>query len=84
MRVEVAGRLVGQHQRRVHGQGAGDGDALLLAAGQLVGEMLLAVGQADLVEQMAGAFDISASGRPRATSSGIATFSTAVKAGIRW
>ena len=35
-RVEVAGRLVGQHDRRVVDQRAGDRHALLLAAGQLV------------------------------------------------
>ena len=34
-RVEVAGRLVGQDQRRVGDQRPGDGDPLLLAAGQL-------------------------------------------------
>src|SRR3712207_4001869 len=36
-RVEVAGGLVGQQHRRAGDQGAGDGDALLLAAGHLVG-----------------------------------------------
>ena len=30
--VERAGRLVEEHHLRFHGQGAGDGDALLLAA----------------------------------------------------
>ena len=35
LRVEVAGRLVGEQQPRRIGDGAGDGDALLLAAGQL-------------------------------------------------
>ena len=35
--VEVAGRLVGQQQGRAHHDGAADGDALALAAGQLVG-----------------------------------------------
>ena len=30
--VEVAGRLVGEDQRRARGRRAGDGDALLLAA----------------------------------------------------
>ena len=30
--VEVAGRLVGEDQRRARGDRAGDGDALLLAA----------------------------------------------------
>ena len=31
--IEIAGRLIGQHDPRVVGQRAGDGDALLLAAG---------------------------------------------------
>ena len=33
--VEIAGRLVGEHQRRLVGERAGDRDALLLAARQL-------------------------------------------------
>jgi hypothetical protein len=36
LRIEVAGRLVGQHQRRIAHQRAGDRHPLLLAAGQLV------------------------------------------------
>ena len=47
--VEVAGRLVGEDQLGVADQGAGDGDALLLAARQLARPMLGAVGDADLV-----------------------------------
>ena len=35
--VEVAGGLVGQQDRGLHDQGAGDGHALALAAGELVG-----------------------------------------------
>ena len=35
--VEVAGRLVRQENRRVHGEGAGDGDTLALATRQLIG-----------------------------------------------
>src|SRR5436190_13916401 len=37
LRVEVAGRLVGEQDGRVVHQGARDGDALALTAGQLVG-----------------------------------------------
>ena len=51
-RVEVAGRLVGQQQRRLVDQRARDGDALLLAARQLIRMMLRAVGQADRVERL--------------------------------
>ena len=36
LRVERGGRLVEQHELRLHGQRPGDGDALLLAARQLV------------------------------------------------
>ena len=35
--VERGGRLVEQHELRVHRQRPGDGDALLLAAGELRG-----------------------------------------------
>src|SRR5690606_933325 len=37
--VEAAGRLVGQHQRRLVDQGAGDGHALLLTAGEAGGKL---------------------------------------------
>ncbi len=46
-RVEVAGRLVGEHHRRARDERAGDGDALLLAAGQLRRAVREPVGQAD-------------------------------------
>jgi len=49
--VEVAGRLAGDEQGRVVDQGAGDRDALLLAAGQLGGQRAAAIGQADRAEQ---------------------------------
>ena len=35
MFIKVAGRLVGEHQRRFVGEGPGDGHALLLAPGEL-------------------------------------------------
>ena len=44
--VEVAGRLVGQQQRRVVDERARDRDALLLAAGELVGEVVQLRGEA--------------------------------------
>ena len=53
-RVERRSGLVEQHDVRLHGQGAGDGHALLLAAGKLV-RVLVGVGQqADLVQQRQG------------------------------
>ena len=51
-RVEVPGRLVGQqHERPVHAR-AGDRDALLLAAGELVGEVVELVAEADELEDL--------------------------------
>jgi hypothetical protein len=49
-RVEVPGGLVGQQDRRAVDEGARDRHALLLAAGQLVGEALLLAPQADELE----------------------------------
>ena len=53
LRVQRAGRLVEKHHFRFHGQGAGDGDALLLAAGKLgrIGSGFVA--QADFGQQSA-------------------------------
>ena len=51
LRVEVAGRLVGEHDRRARDQRARDGDALLLAAGQLGRAVVQAVADADRVDQ---------------------------------
>ncbi len=48
--VEVAGRLVGEQDARAAGEGAGDGNALLLAAGKLVRQMPAAVAHADPLE----------------------------------
>ena len=45
--VEIAGRLVGQQDRGLVDQRPGDGDALLLAAGKLVGPVAHAIAQAD-------------------------------------
>ena len=55
-RVEVAGRLVGEHDARLDREGACDRDALLLAARQMRGQMVRALGQPDLGEQLERAF----------------------------
>jgi len=52
--VEVAGRLVGEHDGRVSHQGSGDRDALLLAAGQLAGPVRHPVAEAHQVEHGRG------------------------------
>ena len=48
--VEVAGGLVGEDDRRAADQGPGTGDALLLAAGELVGPVVQPVPEADGVD----------------------------------
>src|SRR5215217_5874791 len=52
VRVEVAGRLVGDEYRRLRDEGAGDGDALLLPAGELVRVLLRLRAQAHEVEYL--------------------------------
>ena len=47
LRVEVGERLVHQHQRRLDDDGAGDGDALLLPARKLAGQLVLLTLQTD-------------------------------------
>ena len=49
--VEVAGRLVGEQDRRLVEERAGDRDALLLAARQLIRMVLGPIGKADGVER---------------------------------
>ena len=49
-RVEVAGGLVGEDDLGPAGEGPGDGDALLLAAGELARAVVEAVGEADGVD----------------------------------
>ena len=49
--VEVPGRLVGEDHPRLDGEGAGDRDALLLAAGEMRRQMVGAIGEADLGEE---------------------------------
>ena len=71
--VEVAGRFVGEEQRRIVGQRARNRDALLLAAGELRRVMVRAVGQAHLGEQAKSR--AAAASRAPAISIGTRTFS---------
>ena len=52
--VEVAGRLVGEHDERLVAERAGDRDPLTLAARERRGQMLGAVGEPDLLQQLRG------------------------------
>jgi hypothetical protein len=54
--VEVAGRFVGEDEVGVGDDGAGDGDALFLAAGELAGEVVHAVFEANEFEGGGGVF----------------------------
>ena len=54
VRVEVRGRLVGEEEGRRAGEGAGDGDPLLLPAREVAREERLPVGEADGVEDALG------------------------------
>ena len=53
VRVEVAGGLVGEQQARRIGDRAGDGDALLLAAGEFAGAMIEALAEAEEGQELA-------------------------------
>ena len=53
--VEVAAGLVGEDDGGVVDEGAGDGDALLLAPAHLVGLVVLPVGQAEVFQELQGA-----------------------------
>ena len=53
--VEVAGRLVSQHDGRLADQSSGDGDPLALPARELGGTGVRTLGQADQVEGVEGA-----------------------------
>ena len=60
--VEVAGRLVGEHQVRVVDQGAGQGDPLLLAARQRLRVRAGAIAEPDLGEEIERAIAIGGCG----------------------
>src|SRR5258706_1025955 len=54
--IQCAGGFIGEEDGGVGYDGAGDGDALALAAGELVGLVVRAVGEADDVEGFEGTF----------------------------
>ncbi len=56
--VQVARRFIGKNQNRVIDEGAGDADALLLAAGQFAGEMVRAIGKAHPFQSFEGFFAV--------------------------
>ena len=52
--VEVTGGLVGEEELRFGDERAGEGDALLLAAGEFAGAVVGAVGEFDLCKPFGG------------------------------
>ena len=81
--VERRGRLVEQHQLRLHGQRAGDRHALLLAAGKRDRIGVALVAEADAVEQLLGALRASSRDTPLTRIGARITFSSAVMCGNR-
>jgi hypothetical protein len=53
--VEIAGGFVGEEEAGLVGEGAGNGDALLFAAGEVVGFAMGFVAKTDEIEQVVGA-----------------------------
>ncbi len=70
VRVEVAGRLVGEDETRLVGQRAGDGGALLLAARQLRRAVIDAVGETQRAQHLRGALRRRRGGCGRGSSAG--------------
>ena len=79
--VEIAGRLVRDEDRGIGRQRARQRDALLLAAGKLRRIMVQSVAETDRRKFLRGA--LARHRRLPASSSGTATFSSAVMVGIR-
>ena len=59
LRIEVAGRLIAQHQTRLPNQGASDRHPLLLTSRQLSGTMIDSRRQADAIDEHPGTREIA-------------------------
>ena len=84
MLVEIAGRLVGEDQRRPVGERAGDRDALLLAARQLGRAMVEPLGEAERAEQLLGPLARGSRARRRGRAAAGRHSRRALKSGSRW
>ena len=82
-RVERAGRLVGDDDLGAVGERARDGDALALAAGELVGPLVRMLGKSERAEQSRPRSRISASDMTPAARIGSSTLSSEVNSGSR-
>ena len=81
--IEGGGRLVEQHELRVHAERAGDGDALLLAAGELARIFVRLLGDPDALEIFMAASSASAFGILRTQIGASVQFSSTVRCGKR-
>ena len=81
--VEIAGRLVGQQQQRVVGQGPGDGHALPFAHGKLLRRVVDAVAQFHQFQQFDGLLGPLRPGADVPSNIGTCTFSIAESTGRR-
>ena len=82
MRIEVAGRLIGEKHRGFHDQRPGDRDALLLPAGERIGAVVGAVFHFEQAEEIANPRAWAIASRP-SSCSGSAIFSKAESVGMR-
>ena len=83
LRIQVAGRLVGQQDRRLAGDGAGDRHELLMAARQLPGPLLGRGGHADPFERGVDPARRARAGVAPRSVSGYSTFSYTLMSPIR-
>ncbi len=83
MRIEVAGRFVGQHQLRPQHHRARDRDALLLAAREFGGPAMSLSLEPDQLQHLGRARLRISWSAIRAISPGIITFSSALKSASR-
>ena len=83
LRVERTGGLVGPDHAGMAGERPRDRDPLLLAARELVGPVPGAMPEADTLERLDRPPTRASAARTPARSSGISTFSTALRTGIR-
>lgn len=79
--VEVAGGFVGEQHVRLRREGTGNGDPLLLAAGELARIVAQALAEADSLKQFSGAL---ASGGAAFQFQGSITFSSASRLSSNW
>ena len=82
--VEIAGGLVGEHQRRLVGERTGDRDTLLLAAGQLRRAVVEPRAKPERGQQLLPPGRARPPVGARGSSCGRMTFSRALKSGSRW